>query len=84
MGESRKKREIFIPLLIGLGLAVSLGATGTAGVALVLAAGQVIFQGLQAWLFFFFTVIVLTIYCLKLLPDHLDDTHHNSSQNYHT
>ena len=35
MGESQKKREIFIPLLIGLGLAVSLGATGTAGAALV-------------------------------------------------
>lgn len=35
MGGSRKKREIFIPLLIGLGLAVSLGATGTAGAALV-------------------------------------------------
>jgi hypothetical protein len=27
MGESQKNREIFIPLLIGLGLAVSLGAT---------------------------------------------------------
>ncbi|XP_028639076.1 ERV-BabFcenv provirus ancestral Env polyprotein-like [Grammomys surdaster] len=35
MGGSRKKKEIFIPLLIGLGLAVSLGATGTAGEALV-------------------------------------------------
>ena len=35
MGESQKKREIFIPLLIGLGLAVSLGATGTAGAALI-------------------------------------------------
>ncbi|XP_076788890.1 endogenous retrovirus group FC1 Env polyprotein-like [Arvicanthis niloticus] len=35
MGGSRKKREIFIPLLIGLGLAVSLGATGTAGAALI-------------------------------------------------
>ena len=35
MGESQKKGEIFIPLLIGLGLAVSLGATGTAGAALV-------------------------------------------------
>jgi hypothetical protein len=35
MGESRKKREIFIPLLIGLGLAVSLGARGTAGAALI-------------------------------------------------
>ena len=30
MGESPKKIEIFIPLLIGLGLAVSMGATGTA------------------------------------------------------
>ena len=28
--EIRKKREIFIPLLIGLGLAVSLGGKGTA------------------------------------------------------
>ena len=35
MRESRMKREIFIPLLIGLDLAVSLGATGTAGAALV-------------------------------------------------
>ena len=36
MGESHKKKEIFIPLLIGLvGLAVSLGATGTARVALI-------------------------------------------------
>jgi hypothetical protein len=36
MGESHKKKEIFIPLLIGLvGLAVSLGATGTAGAALI-------------------------------------------------
>ena len=35
MRESRMKREIFIPLLIGLDLAVSLGATGTAGVALI-------------------------------------------------
>lgn len=35
MTESRKKREIFTPLLIGLGLAVSTGATRTAGAALV-------------------------------------------------
>jgi hypothetical protein len=35
MRESRMKREIFIPLLIGLDLAVSLGATGTARVALI-------------------------------------------------
>lgn len=35
MGESQKKREILIPLLIGLGFAVSLGATGTAGAALI-------------------------------------------------
>lgn len=35
MGESQKKREIFIPLLIGPGLAASLGATGTAGAALI-------------------------------------------------
>ena len=35
MRESRMKREIFIPLLIGLDLAVSLGATGTAGAALI-------------------------------------------------
>lgn len=35
MGGSQKKREVFIPLLIGLCLAVSLGATGTTGAALV-------------------------------------------------
>ena len=35
MGESQKKGEIFIPLLIGLGLAVSLGATGTTGATLI-------------------------------------------------
>ena len=35
MGESQKNREIFIPLLIGLGLTVSLGETKTAGAALV-------------------------------------------------
>lgn len=35
IGGSQKKREIFIPLLIGLGLAVSLGATGTTGAVLV-------------------------------------------------
>ena len=33
MEGSQKKREIFIPLLIGLGLAISLGAAGTAGEA---------------------------------------------------
>jgi hypothetical protein len=31
MGKSQKRREIFIALLIGLGLAVSLGATGITG-----------------------------------------------------
>jgi hypothetical protein len=35
MGESLKKRKIFIPLLTGLGLAVSLWATGTVGATLV-------------------------------------------------
>jgi hypothetical protein len=35
MGESRKKREIFMPLLIGLRFDVSLGATGTAGAVLI-------------------------------------------------
>ena len=35
MGESQKKREIFIPLLIGLGLVISLDVTGTARAVLV-------------------------------------------------
>jgi hypothetical protein len=35
MGESQKKREIFIPLLIGLGLVISLGVSGTARAVLV-------------------------------------------------
>jgi hypothetical protein len=35
MGGSQKERKIFIPLLVGLGLAVSLDMTGTTGADLI-------------------------------------------------